>query len=77
MVANTPISCKTLGELYGLDGKRFQEQYVNHLSDYKSWSQASHAKDWLLFTENMSEYLSIDETSLSQGELYRAATVQF
>lgn len=74
MVDNTPISCKTLGELYGLDGKRFQEQYVNHLSAYKSWPQASHAKDWLLFTENMGEYLSIDETSLSQGELYTILT---
>jgi transposase len=71
---NTPISCKALGELYGLDGKRFQEQYVNHLSDYKNWAQVSHAKDWLLFTENMGEYLSIDETSLSQGELYTILT---
>ncbi len=70
----TPISCKTLGELYGLDGKRFQEQYVSHLSDYKSWSQASHAEDWLLFPENTGEYLSIDETSLSQGELYTILT---
>ncbi len=51
---NTPISCRTLGELYGLDGKRFQEQYVSHLSDYKNWPQATHAEDWLLFTENIS-----------------------
>lgn len=71
---NTPISCKTLGELYGLDGKRFQEQYVSHLSDYKSWQQASHAEEWLLFVENIGEYLSIDETSLSQGELYTILT---
>lgn len=74
MVDNTPIGCKTLGELYGLDGKRFQKQYASHLSDYKSWPQGSHAKDWLLFTENMGEYLSIDETSLSQGELYTILT---
>lgn len=74
MVDNTPISCKTLGELYGLDGKRFQEQYVSHLSDYKNWPQASHAEEWLLFPENMGEYLSIDETSLSQGELYTILT---
>ena len=74
MVANTPISCKTLGELYGLDGKRFREQYVSHLSDYKGWQQATHAEDWLLFSENMDEYLSIDETSLSQGKLYTILT---
>ncbi|MFD2522250.1 hypothetical protein [Emticicia soli] len=74
MVDNTPIGCKTLGGLYGLDGKRFQEQYASHSSDYKNWPQGSHAKDWLLFTENMGEYLSIDETSLSQGELYTILT---
>ena len=71
LVDNKPIICKTLGELYGLDGKRFQEQYVSHLSSYESWSQDSHAEDWLLFTENIGEYLSIDETSLSQGDRLR------
>lgn len=74
MVDNTPISCKMLGELYGLDGKRFQEQYVNHLSDYRHWPQASDAEESLLFAENLGEYLSIDETSLSQGELYTILT---
>jgi transposase len=34
----------------------------------------SHAKDWLLFPENMGEYLSIDEVALSQGELYTVVT---
>jgi len=71
---NTPISCKTLGEIYGLDGKRLQEQYAAHLSDFSSWKEADHAEDWLLFPENMGEYLSIDETSLSQGELYTILT---
>lgn len=71
---NTPISCKTLGEIYGLDVKRLQEQYAAHLSSFSSWKEADHAEDWLLFPENMGAYLSIDETSLSQGELYTILT---
>ena len=33
-----------------------------------------HAKDWLLFPENMGKHLSIDEVALSQGELYTVVT---
>ena len=34
----------------------------------------SHAKDWLIFPENMGRRLSIDEVALSQGELYTVLT---
>jgi transposase len=51
-----------------------EEQYVAHLSDFTSWNQLEHAKDWVLFPENIGENLSIDETSLSQGELYTIIT---
>ena len=38
------------------------------------WDQKSHAKDWLLFPDNIGPYLSIDETSLANGELYTILT---
>ena len=38
------------------------------------WDQLGHAEDWILFEENIGESLSIDETSLSQGELYTVVT---
>jgi len=38
------------------------------------WEQREHAQDWLLFEENIGESLSIDETSLSMGELYTILT---
>jgi transposase len=44
------------------------------LSDFKEWNQLSHATEWLLFPENMGTHLSIDETALSQGELYTIVT---
>ena len=71
---SSPISCKTLGHFFGVDGKRLQEQYASHLSGFTNWDQAEHAENWLLFPENIGEYLSIDETSLSHGELYTVLT---
>jgi len=44
------------------------------LSDFNNWSQKGHAQDWLLFGDNLGEYLSLDETSLSNGELYTILT---
>jgi transposase len=51
-----------------------EEQYVTHLSDYTTWDQLNHAEDHVVFPENIGEYLSIDETALSQGELYTIIT---
>ena len=44
------------------------------MSDFKKWDQLKHAKDWLIFPENMGRRLSIDEVALSQGELYTVVT---
>lgn len=44
------------------------------MSDFSSWNQKSHAKDWLVFTENIGSYLSIDETAFSNGDLYTIIT---
>lgn len=74
MIDNTPISCKTIGEIFDLDGKLLQEQYVRHLSDFPSWYHLYGAQDYVLFPENIGEQLSIDETSISQGELYTVLT---
>lgn len=54
--------------------KALQQQYKDHISDYKDWNQREHAAEWLLYPENVSPYLSIDETSLSNGELYTIVT---
>lgn len=51
-----------------------EEQYRDHLSDFHNWNQLSHANDWILFEDNIGTSLSIDETALSQGELYTIVT---
>ena len=44
------------------------------MSEFKAWKDKPHAKEWLIFPENMGKYLSIDETALSKGELYTIIT---
>ena len=63
-----------MGLFYQLDGKLLEEQYVGHLSGFRQWDQFGHAQDWILFPDNIGPYLSIDETSLSHGELYTVIT---
>ena len=71
---NHPISCYHLAQYFQVDGKLLQEQYKEHLSEYSSWDQQAHANDWMLFSKNVSTRLSIDETALSNGELYTIVT---
>ncbi len=57
-----------------MNGKLLEEQYAVHLSDYSTWDQLDHAENYIVFPENIGPYLTIDETSLSQGELYTVIT---
>lgn len=65
-----PITARSLEKHYHIDGDLFERQYKEHLSDYRQWDQGPHSEDWMLFEENVGSSLSIDETSLSRGELY-------
>ncbi len=51
-----------------------QRQHKDWLSDFRNWEQLAHAKEYLLFADNIGTHLSLDETSLSQGELYTIIT---
>lgn len=60
--------------MFGLDGKQLQAQYYSHLSGFSQWEQLEHAEDYILFPKNIGAFLSMDETSLSRGELYTIIT---
>lgn len=61
-------------KFYFINGNYFGKQYKEHLSGFNEWKQKDHADQWVLFPENMGENLSLDETSLSNGELYTILT---
>ena len=71
---NYPISSNSLEKFYYINGNHFGQQYKEYLSDYKNWDQREHADQWIVFPENMGTHLSLDETSLSDGELYTVLT---
>lgn len=60
--------------MYALNGKKFRRQYKKSLSDFKDWQQKPHAEDYILYPENCSSALSLDEVALSDGELYSVLT---
>ncbi len=44
------------------------------MSNFRNWEQKDHATDYLIYPKNISPYLSLDETALSNGELYTILT---
>ena len=63
------MSIKSVADFSYLKPSVLTDYYKNHLSDFLSWDQLSHAEDYILFPENMGPDLCIDETALSNGEL--------
>ena len=69
-----PIPAQSLEKYYHIDGRQLEHHYKEHLSGYNQWSDKSHADQWLVFEDNIGPHLSIDETSISNGELYTIVT---
>ena len=68
------MTCRTLEDYYHVASNTLERQYKDVLSGYRTWSELSHADDWLVFPENVGKNMAIDETSLSNGEIYTILT---
>ena len=44
------------------------------ISDYRTWTQLDHAESYILFPENIGANMSLDETCLSNGDVYTILT---
>lgn len=64
-----PITARSLARCYGVNGDTLERNYKEHLSDYRSWEQSGHAKDWVLIPQNLGTRLCIDETQIGD-EVY-------
>ena len=58
----------------GLNGQTLRKQYKERISGYRTWGQLVHAKEYMLFPDNFGADLSLDETCLSNGEVYTILT---
>jgi len=63
-----------IASYYGVNSKTLQRHYKHKVSGFKEWNQLPHAEDYLIYPENITDTLSIDEVSLSKGELYTFVT---
>lgn len=63
-----------IASYYGINSQKLQRHYKHKVSGYKQWDQLMHAEDYLIYPENITDSLSIDEVSLSKGELYTFVT---
>ena len=63
-----------IGGINGVNGRSFTKLYKEKLSGYRQWNQLEHAEEYVLYPSNIGEDLSIDETSMSNGEVYTVVT---
>ena len=63
-----PIS--VVAHYCGMEVDTARRHYKKKWSNYQEWEQRAHAEDYLLFPENLSIAIAIDEVSLTRGELY-------
>lgn len=57
-----------------MNGQTLRKQYKEKISDYRKWEQLEHAAEYMLFPENFGKDMSLDETCLSNGEVYTILT---
>lgn len=68
-----PITARSLGRYFKVDGNNLERAYKEHLSGFRDWDQLKHAGDWILLPENVGGYMSIDE-SMHGKDLYTFLT---
>jgi transposase len=63
-----------IASYYGVKSKTLQRHYKHEVSGFHQWMQSSHAEEYLIYPQNITDHMSIDEVSLSKGELYTFVT---
>jgi len=70
----TQLVCiSDIAKIHHLKASTLQKQYKEYISGFKDW-KPSIDSDNLIYPENFSEKMSIDETTLQNGELYTILT---
>lgn len=64
------MTVKSVADTYRLNESTLCKAYKERLSDYPTWEQKPHATEWILMEDNIGEYMSLDETAPSRGDLF-------
>ena len=73
-VESTALSIKHIAEMYGVNGKYYAELYRNKLSGYEQWLMDELSCGFYFNGKNIGPYMSLDETCLSNGEVWTFLT---
>ena len=68
------MSIKHIAQMYCVNGKYFAEQYRNRISGYTEWREAELGCGFYFNANNIGPYMSLDETCLSNGEVWTFLT---
>jgi transposase len=64
----------TIASFHQISSEVLRKHYKHKVSGYSKWNQREHCESYMIFPENIGVVLSIDEVSLSKGELYTFVT---
>lgn len=60
---------RSVGRAYGVDGDNLERYYKWHGSDFCTWDQRKHCKDYVLKPDNLGTTVNLDETKMGD-EVY-------
>lgn len=73
-VETTALSIKHIAQMYYVNGKYFADLYRNRLSGYVEWHETELGCGFYFNASNIGPYMSLDETCLSNGEVWTFLT---
>lgn len=73
-VETTALSIKHIAEMYCVNGKYFAGLYRNRISGYDAWRESELCCGFYFNADNIGPYMSLDETCLSNGEVWTFLT---
>ena len=73
-VETTALSVKHIAQMYCVNGKHFADVYRNRVSGYHEWWMDEMSHGFYFNAANIGPYMSLDETCLSNGEVWTFLT---
>lgn len=73
-VETTALSIKHIAQMYCANGKYFADLYRNRISGYAAWCEHELCCGFYFNAANIGPYMSLDETCLSNGEVWTFLT---
>ena len=73
-IKNREDTISNIASYYLINPNTLRRHFRKNTSGFATWGQKEHCEDYLIFPKNTGPLLSIDEVSLSKGELYTFVT---